>query len=164
MWEWVQENSEWVFSGVGISLACLLIWAARSLFQRLGGAKPYVTLNLAIGALPFGGTVKALTISLVNPTKQDVVIGNFLLEFTSRETMYFQYDSFTGVPQGRNVVRPGDSCSFHIDIAVLRETGLKPDDFQCALVQTPTGPGFRTSRKELHRFLQNILRQSPGVN
>jgi hypothetical protein len=163
MWDWVEKNKEWVFSGAGLTLAAFLIWAGRSVFQRLRGPRPHVELNLALGALPLGGSIRALTISLLNPTSHDVVIGNFVLELTNGETLYFLQDCFTGSVQGKNVVRPGDSCSFHIAISELRETGRMLGEFRCALVQTPVGPGYRSTRKQLHRFLRHILKEAVGA-
>jgi hypothetical protein len=161
MWEWVENNKEWVFSGGGLTLLAFLIWAGRSVFQRLNNPRPQVKLNLATLVVGLRvGNSRALTISLLNPTDYDVVIGNFVLELANGETIYFPVDYFTGELQRKNVVKPGDSCAFHIGIADLRQTGRRLADFRCALVQTPAGPGYRSTRHELHRFLRHILKET----
>jgi hypothetical protein len=158
MLEWIEKNRDWVLSGVGLTLVAFLIWAGRSVFHRLKGPRPQVKLNLAIGIGAGIDNSRALTISLVNPTDHEVVIGNFVLELTSRETMFFPTDYITGQLQSKQVVKPGDSCAFHIGIPELRQTGRHFSEFKCALVQTPAGPGYRSTRHELHRFLRHILK------
>jgi hypothetical protein len=159
MWDWFEKNKEWAFSGVGLIAVPFLIWICKSLFNWMKGSRPYVTLNLGIGMRRMGGSLQTLTISLINPTTQPVVIGNFVLELSNGETLFLPDDSVTGEWQGRKVVQPGDACSFHISLSVLRETRYALDDFRCALVQTPIGDSYRSTRKELRRFLQHILKE-----
>jgi hypothetical protein len=163
MWEWVEKNKEWVFSGAGLTLVAFLIWAGRTVLQRLKRPCPLVKLNLAIGVGPGINKMHALTISLLNPTDHDVVVGNFVLELTSGKTMFFPSDYFTGNLQRKNVVKPGDSCEFHIGIPNLQESGYRLADFRCALVQTPAGSGYRSTRQDLYRFLCHILNETADV-
>jgi hypothetical protein len=161
MWEWVEKNKEWIFSGAGLTLAGLLVWAGKSAFHRLKRLRPHVKLNLAIATLRTGRSIKALTISLLNPTDREIVVGNFVLELTTGETLYLPHDCYTGELQQKRIVKRCDEHSFHIGIDSLRNMGRTLSDFKCALVQTPAGSGYRSTRKELHRFLRNILKEPP---
>lgn len=160
MWDWIEKNKDWFFSGAGLLCVPFVIWSARAVYQRLRGPRPHVKVNLAVKIIPGGGGPRALTISLLNPTSHEVVIDNFVLEMTSGETLYLPDDFMTGELQIKREVKPGDSCSFHFGIDALRQTGRRFDEFRCALVQTPVGPGYRSTRKELNRFLRHILKET----
>jgi hypothetical protein len=156
MWDWVEKNREWAFSGIGITMILFLIWLFRAGIAKVYGffftqEKPEVVIRLrgAIAQHAIFGSVDALSITAENHSDKDIIIGNFLL-LTKEKRIYVQIDGLTGVPQHRQTLRAGDSCSFHITASQLKEINLPPAAYVGASVETPLNKEFRSSHKDLN--------------
>ena len=171
MWEWVEKNREWIFSGIGVTTVLFLVWlfragVAKSLGLILKKNKPEVVIRLR-GALtkhPILGFVDALGITAENHSDKNIVIGNFML-LTREKRIYVPMDGLTGAPQRKQTIRPGDSCSFHIAASQLCEIKLPPGAFEGASVETPLGKEYRSSPKEiedLRSLIAGFMKKRPA--
>ena len=162
MWEWFEKNREWFFSGIGVTTGLFFLWLFRAGIAKAWGfffkkQKPEIVIQLR-GALtqhPFLGFIDALCITAENHGEKDIIIGNFML-LTRENRIYVPMDGLTGVPQHKQTVRPGDSCSFHIAANQLKEIKLPPDAYTGASVETPLNKDYRSSPKDL-KSLRSLI-------
>lgn len=149
MLEWIEANKEWAFSGIGITILGGITW----IIWRLMHPRPSVRVALAL--TPAG---RALTISFLNPTDREIIVGNFVLELHTGETMLLLVDELTGEVQQPRPVRAGDRRDFHFRAESLADCGRRAEEFKCAWVQTPVGGGYRSDTAALQRILSSLLR------
>ncbi len=157
VFELINKNKEWIFSGVGVSFVTWCIVKARyqlSLFNRSGLLK----VEAAIIKLGMGGVIDAISLTVRNTTKQPLFLHNFFLELDTREQLLPLIDDITGESQRERQLAPGQSFSFHITVARLRSSGISPQRFRCAAVRDALGNIHRSSRRELLGVLNAMLR------
>ena len=154
--QWIIQNKEWMFSGGGISIALVVIWASRRIFRGYFEPKPVVEVTMGM-AQTSSNLTDFLGIEFLNKSNRDVVINSFSLELWSGETMITTHDEITGEPQQKRVVRQGDSFSFHIPVAMLAKAGRKISEFKCALVTDALGNKHRSDSKKLTRTITRLL-------
>jgi hypothetical protein len=155
MWEWIDKNKEWIFSGVGLTLLALLGRKVLSWFYTEG---PQVRVAAAVAAGPHTGPVDFVAITIQNRTKNVLHLGNVFLELSTGEQFMPTLDPLTGAGQERRQIQAGDSFTFHIPAAHILESGLPMEAFRCAAVRDGVGGVYRSSSRELRKILQAIYR------
>ncbi len=154
MLEFLDKNKEWIFSGVGITLATVLVLLAIKAVKSFMRRGPTVRVAAAMAQTGMGGVADFLSITVQNTTDKVFRFGNIFLELDTREQFMPRVDPLTGERQGvRRVLEPGDSFSFHIPVSDLVETNLPISRFRCAAVRDALGHVYRSSPAELRRVL-----------
>jgi hypothetical protein len=156
MWEWVEKNKEWIFSGAGLTGLALLGLFGRKVLGRFSRETPQVRVGVAVVAGPFTGPVEFVTITVQNRTKEVLRLGNIFVELSTREPFMPTLDPLTGGGQERREIQPGDSFIFHIPVAHILETGLSVEAFRCAAVRDAVDRVYRSSSRELRKVLQAV--------
>ena len=156
MFQWIGQNKEWIFSGGGISIILLVVWALRRVFR--GNSEPEPVVDVTMGMARFGNNlIDFLGIEFKNKSNRDIIVGNFVLEMWSGETMFTTHDEITGQPQQKWTVRRGDSFTFHIPVAMLAKAGRTIAEYKCALVTDALGNKYRSDSKKLTRTIASLL-------
>jgi hypothetical protein len=160
MWEWVEKNKEWVFSGAGLAFVALFGRKVLSWFNR---EAPQVRVGRAITAGVFTGPIEFVTITVQNRTQGVLHLANIFIELSTREQFIPTLDPLTGHGQERRQIQMGDSFTLHIPVAHFLETGLPVEAFRCAAVRDAVDRVYRSSSRELRKVLQAVYRRNQGV-
>ena len=163
MWEWVEKNKEWVFSGAGLTVLAVLAVFGRKVLGWFNREGPRVRVGGAVAAGALTGPVEFVTITVQNRTKDVLRLGNIFIELSTREQFMPTLDPLTGGGQERRQIQPGDSFTFHIPVAHILETGLPVEAFRCAAVRDAVDRVYRSSSRELRKVLQAVYRRHQGV-
>ncbi len=121
---------------------------------------PEVVVRCAIAEHPFRGLIHGLEISLLNTTDRSLFVGNFLLELSDGSAVLCMLDCFTGEPQRKRELSPGDKLTFFIDVQTLRKTGKLPTDFVSAVVEDALGQSYKSDTATLQAKVTSLLKES----
>jgi hypothetical protein len=160
MWEWVEKNKEWIFSGAGLTVLALLALFGRKVLGWLNREAPQVRVGGAVAAGAPAGPVEFVTITVQNRTQGVLHLGNIFIEMSTREQFIPTLDPLTGNGQERRRIQPGDSFTFRIPVAHILETGLPVEAFRCAAVRDAVDRVYRSSSRELRKVLQAVYRRN----
>ena len=162
--DFISKNKEWLFSGLGIAVATLLVYAVKWGYQALRGRRPpdiRVKVMPALSQHSILGVMNFLTITAKNYSSFPAFITGFYIELRAKQKFFLSQDDITGEFQGKRELRPGDSFTFHISSQHLRsflaEPGRQVTDLTRAFVVDAVGRKYYSSRKELHAALAGAL-------
>jgi hypothetical protein len=156
VFEFLAQNKEWVFSGVGVTVAVALVTLVWTWGTRLAARTIQVR---AVGVIVSGpmGMTDAIGIEVLNAGKQTAFLRNVCLELNDGGSLVPLRDEVTGATQQERQLNPGQSFTFHITAAMIRRSGKPIGDFRRAAVKDSAGRVYRSSGHQLRAMLTAVL-------
>jgi hypothetical protein len=163
MFDFVNKNKEWIFSGIGITiLGLLFLWGKRALrhFAPAQSDGPIVKVSAGMASTWMGGLVDVIIITVQNPTNRFLYLGNIFLELNTGQLFMPLKDPVTGRGQEDQQLEPGNKVSFHILVADIINSGYPPSAFKCAAVRDALEQVHRSTEKELWAVFEPFCRSN----
>ena len=157
MIDFLVQNKEWVFSGIGVTVLVAIIAFGRKVLSAVQAGPVRVRVAGAIIDSGMGRFTDALAITVLNAGQQPVFLGNVFLELNTREKLVPLLDEVTGESQQQRRLEPGQQFTFHITANMLRRTGKSISEFRCAAVADAATRVYRSSGHQLRNMMTSVL-------
>jgi hypothetical protein len=130
IFDWLQHNKEWVFSGVGIAIvsavASVFVW----ILKRPSSAPPSSSLqvNLAFGFLTYGPELseQMMLFTVANPSDRPVQLTSIRVPMKNGGNMVFPH--LEGEKRLPCMIEPGTSSKFWVQLADV-EASIRSRDY-----------------------------------